>query len=224
MSAPLIIPPHIKQARLAAIGAGLPAGPDDVATTVLYLAAVAYNRLPQVNKAEMLRQAGERTQHELEKVSGQLSAERKKTLRLGEDLTRLTLELQQVRSELGSVRSAYQRAANSSGQQESFQDRIPKSKAKQLHSEIGALRQELARRPAHSDEVLRERWHLERGQKRGLRQHLRQLSTLFADPTLAAEQKTVLAQQVVARGLLIGLPNEEELAKALVTYEIPASA
>jgi len=89
MAAPLIIPDFIKQARLAALGAGIACGPDDPATVALMLAAVAYNRIPQVNKAEMLRQECAQAQEKLLTASSNLQAERLKNERLQADIAEL---------------------------------------------------------------------------------------------------------------------------------------
>jgi cob(I)alamin adenosyltransferase len=93
MPAPLIIPDHIKQARLAALTAGIPCAAHDPAAAALMLAAVAYNRIPQVNIAEMLRQDLTQANRELHRVGNELLTESNRVKRLQSEVRRLQVLL-----------------------------------------------------------------------------------------------------------------------------------
>jgi hypothetical protein len=74
MPAPLIIPDHLRHARLALLAAGVPVQPDSPAFAALMCAA-AYNRLPQVNRAVVLSQQLAEAQRENERLTKELLRE-----------------------------------------------------------------------------------------------------------------------------------------------------
>ncbi|MGI4871511.1 MAG: hypothetical protein ACRYFX_10070 [Janthinobacterium lividum] len=90
MSAPLIIPDHIKQARLTLLGAGIPCEVDDVAFAALMFAAIAYNRTPQMNRAAVLRQELADAHHAVRRLTGEVLREGQRADRLSARLARLT--------------------------------------------------------------------------------------------------------------------------------------
>ena len=78
---PVITPIHIHRAKAALHDAGIP-----VAVGNQALATAYYNQTPQVSQTDALRQERNRIQDELETVSSQLLQERRKTLRLEQEL------------------------------------------------------------------------------------------------------------------------------------------
>ena len=80
---PVITPVHIQRAKAALHDAGIPVA---VGNQVLDLATAYYNQTPQVSQTDALRQERNRIQDELETVSSQLLQERRKTLRLEQEL------------------------------------------------------------------------------------------------------------------------------------------
>ncbi|MDO7885999.1 hypothetical protein [Hymenobacter cheonanensis] len=88
MPAPLIIPDHLRHARLALLAAGVPVDTDSPAFAALLCAAAAYNRLPQVNRAVVLSQQLAEVQRENERLAKEL-------LREGAHVNRLRAQLQQ---------------------------------------------------------------------------------------------------------------------------------
>lgn len=93
MPAPLIIPDHIKHARLSLLVAGVPVDEDSPAFAALMCAVVAYNRLPQVNRAEELRQEYAQARRDLQRVGGELLAENNRVKRLQAQVSELRLQL-----------------------------------------------------------------------------------------------------------------------------------
>jgi hypothetical protein len=88
MPAPLIIPDHLRHARLALLAAGVAVEPDSPAFAALMCAAAAYNRLPQVNRAAVLSQQLAEVQRENQRLVKEL-------LREGSRADRLAARLQQ---------------------------------------------------------------------------------------------------------------------------------
>lgn len=80
---PVITPVHIQRAKAALHDAGIPAA---VGTQALDLATAYYLQTPQVSRTDNLPQVGNRIQAEPETVSSQLLQERRKTLRLEQEL------------------------------------------------------------------------------------------------------------------------------------------
>jgi len=80
---PVITPVHIQRAKAALHAAGIPVA---VGHQTLDLATAYYNQTPQVSQTDALRQERNRIQDELETVSSQLLQERRKTLRLEQEL------------------------------------------------------------------------------------------------------------------------------------------
>ncbi|MGI4822267.1 MAG: hypothetical protein ACRYFV_13740 [Janthinobacterium lividum] len=188
MSAPLIIPDHIKQARLTALGAGISMQVDDPGFATLMFAAIAYNKTPQVNKAELLRQDCERTQHELEKVSSDLVHERGKVARLTSELTDLRRELAET-----------PKPAPTS----------PKQAL--LMAQVASLRSEVARRSAHTDVQLLEQVSIlqtsrdsHRRAAKKQRKYLRHIQRKATDVTLPIEERLAEVQALVDYGLSVG--------------------
>ena len=83
LAPPVITPVHIQRAKAALHEAGIPAA---VGNQALDLATAYYNQTPQVSQTDALRQERNRIQAELETVSSQLLQERRKTLRLEQEL------------------------------------------------------------------------------------------------------------------------------------------
>ncbi|MGI4867478.1 MAG: hypothetical protein ACRYFZ_26400 [Janthinobacterium lividum] len=86
MPAPLIIPGHLRHARLALLAAGVAVDPDSPAFAALMFAAVAYNRLPQVNRAAELSQQLAEVQRENQRLARELLREGTKADRLAAQL------------------------------------------------------------------------------------------------------------------------------------------
>ena len=80
---PVITPVHIQRAKAALHDACIPVA---VGNQALDLATAYYNQTPQVSRTDVLRQERNRIQDELETVSSQLLQERRKTLRLEQEL------------------------------------------------------------------------------------------------------------------------------------------
>jgi predicted nuclease with TOPRIM domain len=80
---PIITPVHIQQAKAALSDAGIPVA---VGNQALDLATAFYHETPQVSQADAMRRERNRIQDELETVSSQLLQERRKTLRLEQEL------------------------------------------------------------------------------------------------------------------------------------------
>ena len=76
-------PGHLQQAQAALAEAGIPLA---AGTQALALAAHFYHHTPQVSQTDAMRQERNRIQDELETVSSQLLHERRKTLRLEQEL------------------------------------------------------------------------------------------------------------------------------------------
>jgi hypothetical protein len=93
MPAPLIIPDHIKEARLTLLCAGIAVDVDSPAFAALMCAAVAYNRIPQVNIAEELRQELSRTKYEMGRVVNDLLTENNRVKRLQDEVRRLRTQV-----------------------------------------------------------------------------------------------------------------------------------
>jgi hypothetical protein len=91
MPAPLIIPDHLRHARLALLAAGVPVDVDSPAFAALMCAATAYNRLPQVNRAVVLSQEISVVQRENERLAKELLREAAHVNRLRAQLAQLTL-------------------------------------------------------------------------------------------------------------------------------------
>ena len=81
--APIITPAHIQRAKAALHDAGIPVAAGNQA---LDLATAFYLETPQVSQTDTMRRERNRIQDELETVSGQLLQERRKTLRLEQEL------------------------------------------------------------------------------------------------------------------------------------------
>ena len=86
MPAPLIIPDHLRHARLALLAAGVPVDADSPAFAALMCAAAAYNRLPQVNRAVVLSQ--------------QLAEVQRGNRRLAKELLREAAHVNRLRAQL----------------------------------------------------------------------------------------------------------------------------
>ncbi len=188
MSAPLIIPEHIKQARLTAVGAGISMEANDPGFAALMFAAIAYNRLHQGNKAEVLRQQCLQTQRELENVSSELLNERKK-------VARLTSELTELRHKLAAAPMPS----------------APSQKMTLLKQQIASLRNELTRRPAHTNEPLPEQLRaLQVGRDRHQRtadkqrKYLRHIQRRLLDTALPLEERLAEVGRLVGYGLSVG--------------------
>ena len=80
---PVITPVHIQRAKAALHDAGIPVA---AGIQALDLATAYYNQTPQVSQTDALRQERNRIQDELETVSSQLLQERRKTLRLEQEV------------------------------------------------------------------------------------------------------------------------------------------
>ncbi len=80
---PIITPVHIQQAKAGLSDAGIPVA---VGNQALDLATAFYHETPQVSQADAMRKERNRIQDELETVSSQLLQERRKTLRLEQEL------------------------------------------------------------------------------------------------------------------------------------------
>ena len=93
MPAPLIIPEHIKAARISLLCAGVPVDVDSPAFAALMCAAVAYNRTPQVNIAEMLRQDYAKAQDQLRRMGNELLGENNRVKRLQAEVQRLRVQV-----------------------------------------------------------------------------------------------------------------------------------
>lgn len=90
MPAPLIIPDHLRHARLALLAAGVPVDADSPAFAALMCAAAAYNRLPQVNRAVVLSQQLAEVQRENQRLAKELLREAAHANRLRARLQQLT--------------------------------------------------------------------------------------------------------------------------------------
>lgn len=93
MSVPLIIPDHVKQARRSLLCAGYKCDIDDPAFAALMFVAIAYNRIPQVNIAEMLRQEVAQTKYEMGRVVNDLLTENNRVKRLQDEVRRLRAQV-----------------------------------------------------------------------------------------------------------------------------------
>ena len=80
---PIITPAHIQRAKAALHDAGIPVAAGNQA---LDLATAFYLETPQVSQTDTMRRERNRIQDELETVSGQLLQERRKSLRLEQEL------------------------------------------------------------------------------------------------------------------------------------------
>ncbi len=98
----LVFPPHLNHAKAALVAAGISVTQDSAAYAALMFAAIAWERTPQANRAEELRQLNVQTQDELERVSSALLEERKKSERLQADL----LEARQAVGALKDLKGA----------------------------------------------------------------------------------------------------------------------
>jgi len=90
MPTPLIIPDHLRHARLALLAAGVPVNADSTTFAALMCAAAAYNRLPQVNRAVVLSQQLAEVQRENERLTRELLREAAPANRLRTRLQQLT--------------------------------------------------------------------------------------------------------------------------------------
>ncbi|MET4076478.1 hypothetical protein [Hymenobacter sp. UYCo722] len=76
-------PVHIQRAKAALHDAGIPVA---IGNQALDLATAYYHQTPQASQTDAMRQERNRIQDELETVSSQLLQERRKTLRLEQEL------------------------------------------------------------------------------------------------------------------------------------------
>lgn len=88
MPSSLIVPDHLKQARLTLLAAGVPVDKDSPAFAALMCAAVAYNRTPQVNRATVLESQLITALNENERLAHELLREGARADRLSARLTK----------------------------------------------------------------------------------------------------------------------------------------
>lgn len=215
MAAPFIIPDFIKQARLAALAAGIPCGADAPAAAALLLAATAYNSIPQVNKAEMLRQDLAKTQYELEGVSSALLAERKYTEQLKAQLNfvphanGVAKQLSDVMKENHQLRERLAELLPP-GADVTGLPPLGSKKMSDLKATALSLRKELTARPKYTNKFLEQRWKYTRGLARGYRTHLQKVKDELDNPCLSSQAKLEAITQHVNAGLE-ACPNPEEV-------------
>jgi len=208
----LVFPPHINRAKAALISAGISVSQDSPAYAALMMVAIAWERTPQANRAEELRQEVVKTQHELEDVSADLLTARKDNARLADLLTEKEQPPQLLSSKASKeVANLLKANARLREQLENGGVTPPHSRKQELNnlkSQVGSLRQELANRPAHNDEKLAAMWKDASGQKDRLRRSLRRINKVLADVDLPADEKLARVAALTAHGLEVGTPAE----------------